>query len=119
MKNNSNIVRTLSTQLSESKHRQNQLQTIFLYLQKNVATASMVTAATGVAQKCITRYKRDLELSGRLWEIERTHCKSTGFKAWYLTTDPNKAPNGRPQLDLFPLDDIIRSKAAEGLNNGL
>jgi len=69
-----------------------QLQTIFLYLQKNIATASMVTEATGVPQKCITRYKRDLELSGMLWEIEKKACKHTGFKAWYLTTDPDKAP---------------------------
>lgn len=69
-----------------------QLQAIFQYLLKHTATASMVTDATGVPQKCITRYKRDLEKAGRLWEIEKGICKKTGFKAWYLTTNPDKTP---------------------------
>ena len=66
----------------------NQLQTIFEYLQKNVATASMIADATGIYQKNICRYKRDLEKAGRLWETEKKACKKTGFKAYYLTTDP-------------------------------
>jgi len=78
-----------------------QLQTIFKFLQSHVATASMVAAATGIPQKCITRYKRDLEKAGRLWEVTRTRCKLTGFKAWYITTDPEKAPNSSSQLSLF------------------
>jgi hypothetical protein len=75
----------------------NQLQTIFQYLQKHTATASMVTDATGVPQKCICRYKRDLEKSGRLWEIEKKLCQKTGFRAWYLTTNPEKAPISKNQ----------------------
>ncbi len=86
---------------NEGNNRASQLQTIFLYLKENIATASMVTDATGVPQKCITRYKRDLELSGQLWEICKTYCKKTGFKAWYLTTDPAKAPKKLIQLNLF------------------
>ena len=70
----------------------NQLQTIFQYLQENIATASMVTEATGVPQKCITRYKRDLEKAGRLRELFKKHCKKTGFRAWYLTTNENLFP---------------------------
>jgi len=86
----------------KDKHHLNQLQTIFGYLQKHIATASMVTAATGVPQKCITRYKRDLEKAGRLWEVGKKPCKKTGYKAWYLTTDPDKAPKHLPnQLNLF------------------
>ena len=82
--------------------RYNQLQTIFEYLQKNVATASMIADVTGIYQKNICRYKRDLEKAGRLWETTKTICKKTGFKAWYLTTDPNKNPNCSPQqLNLF------------------
>lgn len=77
-----------------------QLETIFHYLQEHIATASMVSAATGVPQKNICRYKRDLEKTGQLWEIEKKECKKTGFKAWYLTTDPNKAPMNN-QLILF------------------
>lgn len=77
-----------------------QLKTIFHYLENHIATASMVTAATGIPQKNICRYKRDLEKAGRIWEIEKKPCKKTGFKAWYLTTNPEKAPNNK-QLSLF------------------
>lgn len=80
--------------------RLNQLQTIFEYLQDHIATASMVTEATAIPQKCITRYKRDLEKAGKLWEVKRTYCKLTGFKAWYLTTNPELAPSNK-QLSLF------------------
>lgn len=38
----------------------NQLKTIFLYLQKHVATASMVADATDIYQKNICRYKVSL-----------------------------------------------------------
>lgn len=69
-----------------------QQRTIFQYLQKHIATASMVAAATGIPQKNICRYKRDLEKAGRIWEVEKKLCKQTGFKAWYLTTNPDKAP---------------------------
>ena len=79
----------------------NQLQTIFLFLKENIATASMVAEATGIYQKNICRYKRDLEKAGQLWEICKTVCKKTGFKAWYLTTDPAKAPKDLKQLKLF------------------
>lgn len=79
-----------------------QLQTIFQYLQEHIATASMVADATGIYQKNICRYKRDLEKVGRLWETEKKLCEKTGFKAWYLTTNPDKAPkHSLNQLDLF------------------
>ncbi len=84
----------------ENTDSRNQLKTIFHYLQKHVATASMVADETGIPQKNICRYKRDLELSGLLWEVKKKHCKKTGFRAWYLTTDPKKAPFNN-QLKLF------------------
>lgn len=80
-----------------------QLKTILQYLREHVATASMVSEATGVPQKNICRYKRDLEKAGRLWETTKCICKKTGFKAWYLTTDPDKAPGKSNQLNLFDL----------------
>ena len=76
----------------KDKDFNNQLKTIFQYLQENIATASMISVATGIPQKNICRYKRDLEKSGRLWEIEKKHCRQTGFKAWYLTTNPEMKP---------------------------
>jgi len=79
----------------------NQLQTIFQYLLTHTATASMVSDVTGIPQKCICRYKRDLEKEGRLWETVKAKCKKTGCKAWYLTTDENKATIPSFQLNLF------------------
>jgi hypothetical protein len=84
----------------KDKDFKSQLKTIFQYLQEHIATASMVSAATGIPQKNICRYKRDLEKAGRLWEIEKKLCKRTGFKAWYLTTNPEQAPFNN-QLNLF------------------
>ena len=77
-----------------------QLKTIFQYLSDKTATASMIEEATGIPQKNICRYKRDLEKAGKLWEVLKTNCKRTGFKAWYLTTDSNRIPP-QDQLTLF------------------
>jgi hypothetical protein len=85
---------------SKFKNKLTQLQTIFQYLTNHIATASMVSVATGVPQKNICRYKRDLEKNGLIWEIEKKLCKHTSFKAWYLTTNPNNAPSNN-QLTLF------------------
>jgi hypothetical protein len=84
--------------------RQSQLETVFRYLRTHIATASMVSDATGVPQKSICRYKRNLEKAGLLWETERKRCKKTGRKACYLTTDPDQvAKYQSPQLSLaFP-----------------
>ena len=103
------MVKTLNTSGNNLLNRQgkdnsdqSQLQTIFQFLFENTATASMVSDNTGIYQKNICRYKRDLEKAGRLWETEKTLCKKTGFKAWYLTTNPDKAPKQLlTQLSLF------------------
>jgi DNA-binding MarR family transcriptional regulator len=76
-------------QTKDSTHL-NQLQTIFRYLQHHTATASMVAEATKIPQKNITRYKRDLEKAGKLWETVKDVCKHTGNKAWYITTDASR-----------------------------
>jgi hypothetical protein len=87
---------------NEGTKRLTQEQTIFQYLLETEATASMVADATGVPQKNICRYKRDLEKVGRIWEIEKKYCKKTGFRAWYLTTNPEKAiKQNVSQLNLF------------------
>ena len=71
---------------------QNQKKTIFEYLKQDTTTASMATEATGIPQKSICRYKRDLEKQGLLYELVKKHCKFTGFRAWYLTTNPELFP---------------------------
>jgi len=96
-------MRTAPNQTMYGKCNQysSQLQTVLFFLKDNIATASMIANATGVPQKNICRYKRDLEQSGQLWELRKSKCQDTGFKAWYLTTDPSKAPQLPHQLRLF------------------
>jgi hypothetical protein len=84
----------------KDKGLKTQVEKISQYLNYNVATASMVSASTGVPQKNITRYKRLLEKAGQLWEVEKKRCELTGFKAWYLTTNPELNP-GNNQLKIF------------------
>ena len=99
-KNKSNSRKSFEKGQCEDNKIKNQKKTIFIYLQQNVATATMVYEATGVPQKCITRYKRELELQGLLYEVEKKHCKITGFKAWYLTTNKDLFPQSN-QYNLF------------------
>ncbi len=82
----------------QTKHAQ--IKTIFHFLQKNIATASMVSEATGIPQKNICRYKRDLEKSGLLAEVRKGICELTKFKAYFITCDKSKFPSKR-QLNLF------------------
>lgn len=89
---------------NQGKLELSQKQTIFQYLLTEVATASMVSDATGVPQKSFTRYKRDLEKSGILWEVDKKACKRTGYKAWYLTTNPNYTPVTNQLQILFNCD---------------
>jgi hypothetical protein len=72
-----------------SSTKKTQLKTIFHYLQNHICTASMISKATGIPQKNICRYKRDLEKQERLFEVEKKICKITGFRAWYVTTNKN------------------------------
>ena len=99
-KNISNSLKSFEKGQGENNKIKNQKKTIFIYLQHNVATATMVYKATGVPQKCITRYKRDLELQGLLYEVEKKYCKITGCKAWYLTTNQDLFPQSN-QYNLF------------------
>lgn len=71
-----------------------QKQVVYRYLSKNIATATMVSKATGIAQKNICRHKRTLEKAGLLCQVERKMCKYTGFLAWYLSTNPELLNNG-------------------------
>jgi len=87
---------------NKDSYFQSQAKTIFLFLKEYTATASMLTECLGIPQKNICRYKRDFEKAGLLWEVKKASCKATGYKAWYLTTDPTKAPEANnSQLKLF------------------
>jgi len=60
----------------------------------------MISAATGIPKANITRFKRDLELTGMLSEVRRGICEVTGHKAYFLTTNSNWFPEPN-QLKLF------------------
>jgi DNA-binding MarR family transcriptional regulator len=98
---------------NKDNSRRTQVKTIFEYLKTHTATASMIAKATGIPKSNITRFKRDLEKAGALWEIERKPCKVTGFKAWYLTTDFENKVNNNPlrhqimmRTDFICIEDI-------------
>ena len=61
-------------------HFKNEMQTIFSYLKNNVCTASMLSDATGIKQKNITRYKRDLESYIQLCSISFALVTGTAIK---------------------------------------
>jgi hypothetical protein len=88
--NHLNIPLILQIGQCKSMAAQSQKQTIFQYLQEYTATNSMISAATGIPRRNICRYKRELETAGNLQEVVKTHCRRTGFKAWYLTTNVEK-----------------------------
>lgn len=90
---------TLNSQSKSNKFK-TELKTIFEYLKRKICTASMLSEATGIKQKNICRYKRDLEKRGLLVEVNKTNCKTTGFKAWYITTNPDLIPSSK-QTKLF------------------
>jgi hypothetical protein len=86
--------------MKNSTFPHNQLRAVYEYLQNHVATASMVASATGIPQKNICRYKRDLEQQGKLSQLRKSTCKETGFSAWYLSTNPLLFKPSK-QLNLF------------------
>jgi hypothetical protein len=83
----------LSKKHSKDNHFTNELKAFFSYLQSNNATASMVSDILGIPQKNICRYKRTLEKEGKLWQTHKALCRKTGFRAFYLTTNPEFNPN--------------------------
>jgi len=89
MSSNNTTQSLTKTFQSKDKVFKRQLKTIFEYLKQNTATNTMVSVNTGVPQKNICRFKRDLEQQGLLIEVEKKLCKITGFRAWYLSTNEN------------------------------
>ena len=97
---NNNVNPEEEKQQGKGTNKFTQLKTIFQYLKEHTATASMVAKATGVPQKNICRYKRDLEKGGCLIELFKGYCQETGHSAWYLTTNSELFPKSN-QLNLF------------------
>lgn len=64
------------------------------YLTTNTATATMTAQALDIYRPNLSRIKRKLEKKGLLKEVRIGICKVTGFRAAYLSTDPNLLKGG-------------------------
>jgi hypothetical protein len=98
--NQSNLPVHLGELQGEVTHEA-QEKIFFDYLLTHVVSATMVNRATGVEQKCITRYKRKFEKVGLLAEVKTARCKVTGRNVAYITTNKDLFPKTSPQLTLF------------------
>jgi hypothetical protein len=72
-----------------------QTEKYFQYLQKTIATNSMVSNATGIPHKNLTRYKREFQKLGLLFEVYKGICKHTKHRATYLTTNKELIPTNK------------------------
>lgn len=97
---------TYSNHPMSIEYKHTQLESVYRYLQTHMATASMLSIATGVPHKNICRYKRELEKKGKLIQFSKSTCKITGFKAWYLTTNQEMMVQSI-QLSLFDTINLL------------
>lgn len=78
-----------------------QRQALFEFLQTGVYTTSEAAAAINIARKSLTRFKRQLEMQGKLWEVKETICSITGNPAMLITTNPVLVPRLIVQGSIF------------------
>ena len=65
-----------------------QLKAVQTYLLINVSTSAMTAGALGIRVPNVCRHKRSLQLSGLLVVVRKGYCKETGYRAEYLSTNP-------------------------------
>lgn len=90
----------ISCSQNEDRNLLPQKEKFYLYLRDKIVTCSMVSKALEIPQKNLTRFKRQLEQSGLLWEVYKDYCEITGHKSWYITTNNSLSPKSN-QLNLF------------------
>src|SRR5688572_4894990 len=59
------------------------------FLKNSPATAAEVSIRLGIWRPNVCRHKRDLQKAGKLVELKKGICPITGFKAAFLTCDPD------------------------------
>lgn len=84
---------------TKRKHKA-QKKRFYNYLKKHLSSCTMVSKALRIEQKCLTRYKRQFEKCGILWQAKKDRCKHTNRIVWYLTTNPELIPIDK-QTKLF------------------
>jgi hypothetical protein len=90
----------LNSGMSKDTSFETQIQRFCQYLKTRTATVTMVSKAIKLPEKNLTRAKRFLEKRGLLRVVKIEKCKITGFKAAYLTCNPEMFPFD-PQTNLF------------------
>ena len=76
---------------TKRKHKA-QKKRFYNYLKKHLSSCTMVSKALRIEQKCLTRYNRQIEKCGILWQAKKDRCKHTNRLVWYLTTNPELIP---------------------------
>ena len=76
----------------KDKAYKTQLQTIFQYLQENVATASMVSIETGILRANICRYVAEWEKENLICIVRKGICPISKHRAGFYTTNPELFP---------------------------
>lgn len=84
---------------TKRKHKA-QKKRFYNYLFKHCVSCTMASKALRIEQKCLTRYKRQFEKGGVLWQAKKDRCKHTNRIVWHLTTNPQLIPFN-PQTKLF------------------
>lgn len=82
-----------------NKSQLSQHRTLYAYWLTNTSTSFMASKHLDIPIQNVCRYKRNFEEQGKLWKVKRDRCKVSGFRAWYLSCDPND--NITNQLELF------------------
>lgn len=84
---------------TKRKHKA-QKKRFYNYLKKRIVSCTMASKALRIEQKCLTRYKRQLEKKGLLWQVFKHQCKHTNRRVWYITTNLELIPKSQ-QTKLF------------------
>jgi hypothetical protein len=100
---NNNLHNGLGVNQAMEKYFKAQEKRFYEFLKDKSATATSVHKETGIEQKNITRYKRNLEKKGLLKEVKKVICPITRHPAWEITTDQNQFPK-LSQLPIFDND---------------
>lgn len=65
------------------------------YLNKNTATATMISVSLGIYRPNVCRIKRSLEKRGLLKEVFTARCQITKHRAAYLSTNRKIMKGGK------------------------
>lgn len=76
------------------KNQETELKQVREYLTKHNATSTMTATALNIYRPNLTRYKMMLQDEGVLFVTHNDRCKETGYKADYLSCNPELKKGG-------------------------